>query len=278
MQLAVLILAGLAGAGLAAGGDPTVSKRTPKPERWTVEEQEDFLATADIVSVRQLGTGFTKSQKAVLSDGKRSHPAHIQAVDIYMPLFKGQDGSQEKDFKDSWKFNVAAYRLAKMLGLTHMVPVSVPRVVNGKTGSMDWWVDNVMFDEKTRRDRNVQAPDEGPWKKQLANVRVFDQLIHNMDRNQENLIITRDWKVWMIDHTRAFRKSTSLKNPKAITGCDGSLHKALKKLREEDVTRELGLYLTPEEIAGLMARRDKVLQQLDEIESAKVEIPARVQE
>ena len=36
-------------------------------------------------------------------------------------------------------------------------------------------------------------------------VRLFDQLIYNIDRNLGNLMITNDWTIWAIDHTRAFR-------------------------------------------------------------------------
>ena len=36
-------------------------------------------------------------------------------------------------------------------------------------------------------------------------LRIFDELIQNRDRNTGNLLWTTDWKMWMIDHTRAFR-------------------------------------------------------------------------
>ena len=39
----------------------------------------------------------------------------------------------------------------------------------------------------------------------MSLVRVFDQLIGNIDRNVGNLLITSDWRIWAIDHTRAFR-------------------------------------------------------------------------
>ena len=37
-------------------------------------------------------------------------------------------------------------------------------------------------------------------------VRVFDELIANRDRNIGNMLWTSTWKMWMIDHTRAFRR------------------------------------------------------------------------
>ena len=74
----------------------------------------------------------------------------------------------------------------------------------------------------------------------MDTIRIFDQLIYNMDRSQENLLITNDWKVWMIDHTRAFRKWTTLRNPAAITHCNPDLLRWLKALRSQDVAREMG--------------------------------------
>jgi hypothetical protein len=42
-------------------------------------------------------------------------------------------------------------------------------------------------------------------------MRVFDELIQNVDRTQENLLWDKSWKLWLIDHTRAFRLGHELK-------------------------------------------------------------------
>jgi hypothetical protein len=178
-------------------------------------------------------------------------------------LFKGKDGSTEKDFKDSWKFNVAAWRLAKLLGLTNMVPVAVARVVDGKPSAVDWWVDDVLMDERERINKSISPQDHARWNNQMDTVRIFDQLIYNMDRSQENLLIDADWDVWMIDHTRAFRKWTTLRNYAAVTHSTPELLASLKKLRRQDVERDLGPFLTPEEIDGLMARRALIVDRLE---------------
>ncbi len=83
-----------------------------------------------------------------------------------------------------------------------------------------------------------------------------------MDRSRENLLITTDWRVLMIDHTRAFRKWKTLRNPAAITQCRPDLLHALKTLSRDAVTRELSPYLTAEEIDALMARRDLIVELL----------------
>jgi hypothetical protein len=248
-----LLTTGVCAALLAAAGDPG---------QWPVAEREHFLLTADIDGSAPAGRGLTGTRKAMLSDGRYTHAAHIQTIDIYMPLFKGKDGSQEQDFKDTWKFNVAAYRLAKLLHLTYMVPVSVAREVDGKPASVSWWVDGVAMDEKQRMQRGIQPPDIAAWNAQMDTIRIFDQLIYNMDRSQENLLITGDWKVWMIDHTRAFRKWPTLRRPTAVTHCNPDLLHWLKALRREDVARDMGDLLTPEEIEGMMARRDLIVAKL----------------
>jgi hypothetical protein len=229
------------------------------PGSWPVDEQERFLLTAQIVSTAPVGEGITGTQKAMLSDGHRTHAAHIQTIDLYEPLFRGKDGSQEPDFKDSWKFNVAAYRLAKLLHLTYMVPVSVARTVDGRPASVTWWVDGVAMDERARAQHNLQPPDVTAWNEQMDVIRIFDQLIYNMDRSQENLLITNDWKVWMIDHTRAFRKWSALRRETAVTHCNPDLFHWLTALRREDVARETSGLLTAEEISGLMDRRDLIV-------------------
>jgi hypothetical protein len=222
-------------------------------------EMEVFLKTAPIVSKEALNTGTTGSIKASLSDGKLTHDVHIQCLDIYKPVWKGAEGSIEKNFRDSWKYNIAAYRLAKLLAID-MIPMSVERMVEGKPCSVTWWVDNVWLVEVERRDKGIKPPATDSWVNQLNTIRVFDQLICNTDRNQGNLLITPEWKVWMIDHTRAFRTQKTLLKPETLKRIDSGLLERLRALNTIDLKRELGPWLRPEEIAGILARRDAIVR------------------
>jgi hypothetical protein len=94
-------------------------------------------------------------------------------------------------------------------------------------------------------------------------VRLFDQLIANVDRNMGNLVITRDWRVWPIDHTRAFRTHTSLAAPKNVTRADRALFERLKALDLETMRASTGKYLSSFEIEAVLKRRDAILQRLE---------------
>jgi hypothetical protein len=238
-------------------------KTVPQVSR---EQQELFLKTAKIDKMWQLSegatelaAGSTRSWRATLNDGQLRHDAHIQFIDIYRPVFRGKSGTIEKNFRDTWKFNVAAYRLDKLLGL-NMVPVSVEREIEGKLGSVTWWAEDIMMDEAKRRDTKTKPPATQDWIDQLNKVRVFDQLIYNTDRNQGNLLITHDWKLWIIDHTRAFRTQHTLLKADALTRCDQGLLNAMRRLNQATLTREIGPWVRPEEITALLARRDLIVR------------------
>ena len=83
---------------------------------------------------------------------------------------------------------------------------------------MTWWIDDVQFDEKGRlKEKNILGPNPERTTKQVQVMRVFDELIQNRDRNQGNILWTKDWTLWMIDHTRAFRLGKELLKPDQLT-------------------------------------------------------------
>ena len=225
------------------------------------DQMEAFLLKAKVVDRRELSMGITNSQRAVLDDGKHRHNAHIQTVDISKTSFQTVQGT-ELNFRDCYKFNVAAYELDKLLDL-NMVPVSVERTV-GSMAAVSWWVDDVLMTELDRKKKKIQPTDLHSWNQQMYVCRVFDQLIYNTDRNLGNLVITKDWKVWMIDHTRAFRGMKDLRSPKDLVQCDRMLLAKLRELNKEILNKKLQRYLAPMEIQGLLDRRDKIVKFFEE--------------
>ena len=225
--------------------------------RYTDEQKEHFLRAAKIVSSAEIGHGVTKPTRAELElDGVR-HSAHIQVIDKELPDFFGEEGPPVP-MRDSWRFNVAAYKVDRLLEL-NMVAVAVPRTHQGKPAAFSWWVDDVQFEEVERVRRELAAPDPEDFERQRAVTRVFDELIINIDRNLSNLLITKSWKLALIDHSRSFTPYYGIRNKANLTRCSRRLLAKMKTLTSADVTRAVGPHLTPSEVRALMARRDRIV-------------------
>jgi hypothetical protein len=227
----------------------------------TPEQIEEFLLRARVQSTRAIGRGVTDARRATLTDGELTHDAQIQTVDESKLVFQGTRGV-EMNFKDSYRFNVAAYRLARLLGLNN-VPVSVARTLNAKPGALTWWIDDVMMEEGDRQKKQVLAPDPEWVAMQIHQMRVFDELIQNMDRNQGNMLWGKDWTLWMIDHTRAFRVGKTVRQPSLLERCDRDLLNAIRGLTADAVRKTAGNSLMRDEIDALMARRDAIVALFD---------------
>lgn len=226
----------------------------------TQEEISNFLLKAEIGRLRSVGTGVTDSKRASLTDGTITHDAHIQTVDEAKTVFAAGKHS-EVNFKDTYRFNIAAYRLSTLLGLR--VPVSVERRVNGAMAAVTWWVDDVAMDEEGRNKRKTFGPDPERTTQQLTLMRTWDELIENKDRNQGNILWTKDWTMWLIDHTRAFRLNHQLTSPDRLTRIDRDLFTRLRGLTRESVAKTVGDSLRGDELSALMSRRDALVKHFE---------------
>ena len=242
-----------AGAGVLALGRAVGKAPADAP-------QELFLRTARIVTTHKLSRGVTGALRATLSDGKLTHDATIQPVNNRMsPLFAPDDKPVE--WFDSYRYNVAAYELDRLLGL-RMVAVTVERNHDAKPTAFTWWVDDILMMEEVRIAKKISPPDPRDWVRQRADVDVFDELIFNTDRNPGNLVIKRGWKLALIDHTRAFAAKPLLRQPEKVKICGSRFMESIKSLTAEAALENLGAYLTKGELDALMARRKLVVDRL----------------
>jgi hypothetical protein len=231
-------------------------------------EMETYLKTAKVVSQKSTPVGITAPSRAMLDNETLRHEASIQTVDIRKTTFQGSRGT-ELNFRDAWQFNVAGYELAKMLKL-NMVPPYVERRVDGKDASVSWWVNDAMM-ERDRVKKKIEPPQPMKWNEQLYAARIFHELIADTDFNMTNVLITKDWRIWLIDFSRAFRMTKTINNPKQLTRADRTLLTSMRELTLGGVQQALGRWLTKSEIEGLMARRDLIVQFFDKEVAAKGE-------
>jgi len=180
------------------------------------------------------------------------------------------DAGTELNFVDSYKYNIAAYELAELLGLDDMLPEYVERKWQGNVGSLSWWLP-VKMDEVERHKEKLTPPDGDAWNNQMYKIRVFDELVYDSDPNLTNVLIGENWKIWRIDFTRAFRLNKELKDPNDLVHCDRQLFEKLKALDVNALTEKTRRYLNKDEVKAVMARRDKIVGQFQKMISEKGE-------
>jgi hypothetical protein len=243
-----------------ASDEPTLTK----------EQIKQFLLTAKVVKSEHTKKGITDPWRLTLTDGTVTHDASFQAVDEHKPTMQLASGT-ELNFVDSYKYNIAAYQLAELLGIDDMLPVYVERKWKGDPGSLSWWLP-VKMDEVERHKQNLTAPDADAWNNQMYKIRVFDQLVADTDANLTNVLIGEDWKIYRVDFSRAFRPQKDLKNPKEnLVRCDRKLLEKLKTLDAKEVAEKTKHYLDKDHVKAMMARRDKIVEHFQKLVSEKGE-------
>lgn len=231
--------------------------------RLTPQQQREFLLTAKVINSRPIGRGVTGSLRLTLSDGKVTHDAAYQSIE---DRASEEDRRQmrrragEVNFVDSYKYNIAAYEIARLLALDDMMPVTVERRYMGRTGSLTWWVDNVLMDEAEREKSDKQPPSPLAFQRERMKMVVFAELVGDVDRNKGNVIYTTDWRVIMIDFTRAFRLHRTLRQPAQLTTIARGLWERLQKLTRDDVSRATDDQLTLQEMGAVMQRQRELVE------------------
>jgi hypothetical protein len=230
----------------------------PAPQ-LTAEQTKHFLKNAKIIRSRTTSKGVTAPKRLTLSDGVITHDAIFQSVDEKQTVASlgggGRQTKTELNFVDSYRYNLAAYALAELLGLDHMMPVYVERRWSGATGSIGWWVTTLM-DESDRLKKKIQPPKPAEWNNQMYRMRVFTALVRDTDRNLTNVLITPEWKVFMIDFTRGFRLQPELMYNKDLARMDRTLWGKLQALDRSTVKTAVGDWLTSGEIDAVLKRRE----------------------
>jgi len=244
---------------VVAADEPTLTK----------EQTKQFLLAAKVIDSRPASKGVTHTWRLTLTDGTLTHDANFQPIDEHKSEMKLASGT-ELNFVDSYKYNIAAYALAELLGMDDMVPVYVERKWKGQTGSMSLYLPSKM-DEAERHKQKLSPPDADAWNNQMYKIRVFDQLISDSDPNLTNVLIGENWKIWRIDFSRAFRLNKEPKDPKDLVRCDRQLLEKLKALDGSALTEKTYHYLTKDEMKAVMARRDKIVAQFQKMIAEKGE-------
>jgi hypothetical protein len=236
------------------------------PEEFAKRAQwEELLKKGKIVKMQKLGQGVTKPRRLFLK----------KLEDEGSGVWKCPSSTAAGIF-DKWQCEIAAYELDKLLEL-NMVPPTVERRYRGRKGSFQQYCDLPMS-EQMRRNENIPYPPEKEEQieKMIFLARAFDSLIANVDRSLQNIRFTPDWRLILIDHSRSFRSSKDhreqlmygkygKRKPLGFSRLPRKFVEKVKSLDYNKIKKAVGFYLTSEEINAVLARKELLLKEIDEM-------------
>jgi len=224
---------------------------------------EQFLLTAEVVDVCDIGQGITRPRRLTLRQSGVERRAIFKTVDVdnvdvaYTDRFT-------TGFSDRYVNEVAAYRLDRLLGM-RLVPPTVIRRVNGEAGSVQLWVENALSMQEIA-DRNLPCRDVDLLLQRLMQMYVLDTLIFNTDRNWGNVLVDLSTQGFhLVDHSRSFRttkKLPELREQRPIP-VPASIGRALRSLDLPSLQAELGDILSKAQLRSVLARRDLLVEDLE---------------
>ena len=219
---------------------------------------EQFLLKGRITATKDAGEGVTLSKIVTLEHNGATHRGLFKTIDeSKLGATKLADGTIDVGFQDSWQTEIAAYQVDLIIGLG-LVPATVERRIGTNIGSVQWFVDYKMK-EAERIEKKVSPPDLETWNRAMYKVRLFDQLIANVDRHLKNILVTENFEVRLIDHSRSFRINRELTRPQDLARFSKALLEGIQKLEKQDLKKKTGRYLTDAQIDRLLQRRDAIL-------------------
>ncbi len=227
-------------------------------ERW-----EDFLKTAAITGEKQIvgPMAVTSPWRLTLTKDGVTNDA----------VWKDIEG-RVRGYLEGWKYEIAAYLLDKALGL-NMVPPTVERRFHERPGSCQIWVPDCIS-LKQREEQKIKMPSYKVfgWNRATYLQRFWDNLIANEDRHQNQFLITKDWRMILIDHSRSFRTWKKLiyterhpEGPKLMSELPRSIVERIKGLTFDGIKGVVGENLSDDEIRTMLVRRDLILAEMDRL-------------
>ncbi len=215
-------------------------------------EIEDYLRTAEVVSMEELSVGVTKPKRARLAPGG---PVESFAWKAIRP-------GRYDGFYESYLSEIAAYELDKLLEL-NMVPPTVLREYRREKGAAVMWASPTRSFTDMGGVPTPPADKAADWNRQIVKAKMFDDLIYNQDPNLGNWLVDPAWNLILIDHTRAFQSGRRMVHE--LTRVDEDLWNRMRALTEEGLRAALSPGLSSGNVKGIIQRRDHMQELIDKL-------------
>jgi len=216
------------------------------------EDTEYYLANAAVIGYhREAVPGRTAADKVDLDDGETRRRAMFKTVDTRRPT----------QIPDSYKYELAAYALDKLLGF-EKIPPMMEREIEGTKGSLQIRVENCFGLDKQQRE-NLTPPDSQAFANALEEINVFENLVYSERKELDDILIQEEnWKIFRVDFSEAFEPIPDLIPEQKITRCSKTLFQNLQKLSDEVIKARLKNYLNDDEMSALFRRKALIIKTL----------------
>jgi len=214
-------------------------------------EFEQFLKTARIVRTQAIDTGITRPVRVYFVPGGVAASAVMKDIDEGIRALR----------LDTYRSEIAAYELDKILGLD-MVPPTVERVIDGTPRSVQLFVEGTRSLKKAAGEKKA-AQDVLTWNREVYRMRVFDNLIVNIDRNEGNMLVDAQWRIVLIDHSRAFDgRRTDFQFE--MTKIDRAFFEKLKALDKTALEERVHQW-TSFSVDAILKQRDRIVKHFESL-------------
>jgi len=215
------------------------------PPDWTAQDIEAYLNAAQIVAVeKDVETGRSMPWRVTLDNGTtRAHA-----------LFKYIDRPNLLPTRHSYRFELAAYALSRLVAL-EIVPPVVKRTVEDTIGALQWYLE-ACRSERDRERLKEEPPDLAAFLDRLDDVQVFEALVGDECGDKDDTLIHQDtWKICRVDFSGAFRPEADLPRGCILRRCSRELLERLEALSLDELKVHLSSFLSDAEIGALNGRR-----------------------
>jgi hypothetical protein len=214
-------------------------------------EYEELLRTAKVTTIEKLEIGVTHPRCAYVEPG----------LPFKRMAWKTLKPGTYKGFYESYRSEIAAYELDKLIGLG-MIPPTVERHIKAEVGAAVLWVDDVRNWEVKHP---VSGPDQRAWVREWVRLKMFDKLSGNIDRNQGNILYDSEYHLILIDHSRAFRDVVDLNQYPKYSHVDPELWERMQALTMETMQPTLGQWVSKGMLYAVLDRRDRMKKEIDKL-------------
>ena len=246
---AIIVLSGSDGVAAPQAGEEAASAKV-----WVgrAAEYENFLKNAAVVRMENIPVGVTKPVRCYFAPG-----GLVESM-----AFKSVKPGRQTGYWESYRSEMAAYELDKLLDLG-MIPPTVEKRVKSELGAAIMWVSPVRSFKQMGGPPTPPSEHFDSWNRQMAKAKMFDNLINNRDPNLGNWLVDPAWNLILIDHTRAFAAGKDMVHK--MNRIEKGLWERMVALEAASLKSALDPYLDGGQIKDILQRRDRMKKEIDKM-------------